>query len=253
MGKTVNEFRKRINHEKLAKRAKALVKKWRDAVLEPGDSQQLVRPVNGNSISSISEGPGPGPGGQHGSQQQHQHPLSSLGSLQQAYASGMGYNSTSSSPKLATSSKVSPSGSHNSNNSLSPRILTAVNSNSSSNRNGSRNNLDPGHRPLQSSTSLHPLAAMSSPMLGSTSLHVSSPSSTTYLKSKPSFGPTSSVYTQSSNHSPLINPKSPLSSSSSYAPNSEVVAKYVRFYYFNFYVKYMYVFVKYNLFLTLQD
>ena len=40
LGKTVNEFRKKVKNDYLAKRAKALVKKWRETVLLPEDFSQ---------------------------------------------------------------------------------------------------------------------------------------------------------------------------------------------------------------------
>lgn len=40
LGKTVNEFRRKVNNDYLAKRAKALVKKWRETILIPEDTSQ---------------------------------------------------------------------------------------------------------------------------------------------------------------------------------------------------------------------
>jgi hypothetical protein len=182
--------------------------------------QQSGRSLNGSvgATSTISDG-----GAALGSGRLQ--PSAALSSLQ-------GYNSSTSSPKLQTSSsKVSPAGSQNS-NSLSPRVLTSFNSIlsggvSSNNRNGGSANTNNNN----SSESLHRNATLSAAQqhygtrhspLNSASLTISSPSSAPYLlnKSKASpYGNTPSNYSQSSTRSPA------LSTSYSYAPNSENVAK----------------------------
>jgi hypothetical protein len=99
------------------------VKKWRDAVLTTNPSpSSLIRPVNGTSDGS------------HLTPQQ----LSNVGPLRNSTNHTTGYSSNSSSPKLnsTNTSKVSPSSIHNSNsNSLSPRILSNLNSNNNNNNN----------------------------------------------------------------------------------------------------------------------
>jgi hypothetical protein len=165
LGKTVNEFRKRINDEKLAKRAKALVKKWRDAVLVTEQAPtllQAVRSINGNSSDGV-----------------HTPPIPNHGSLR------AGFNSNSSSPKLTPSSKVSPNAIYNS-NSLSPRILSNLPTN---NNNLNRN----GQRPISSAVS-SPALSTSSP-----SLRIISPSLYNNNKTKSPFEPTTSPQTQINN------------------------------------------------------
>ncbi|ODM97929.1 Mediator of RNA polymerase II transcription subunit 26 [Orchesella cincta] len=209
LGKTVNEFRRKVNDPLLAKRLKALVKKWRDAVLTDEPPRNHVT-VNGTS-SKVSERPG---GNRH---------LPTLTS---------GYTSASSSPTLASSSRVSPAGSYNS-NSLSPRIGTVTNhSNNTSvnslaaNRNGSSSiaSRSPNHRNLQLPASSHvtlvsPSASTASPLLNSR--HLVSPH-----KSRSPGGPSLSVFnSHTSNLSPLPSSHYQSSTTSSYAPNAETVSR----------------------------
>ncbi|XP_021957969.1 mediator of RNA polymerase II transcription subunit 26 isoform X1 [Folsomia candida] len=194
LGKTINVFRKRINDEKLAKRAKNLVKKWRDAVLVNEQQQSGGggggRPVNGNSDGLHV------PGGH----------LRSIG----------GYNSNSSSPQLMTASRISPNALHNS-NSLSPRILNNLTSNNN-NRNGQQQQ-QVGRSSIPSAV----VAAVSSPRLHSSSpsLRVSSPSQFGNKAKSPSCGPIISSSPLNNNN----NTNKMMTSTNSYAPNVEVVAR----------------------------
>ncbi|CAL8088909.1 unnamed protein product [Orchesella dallaii] len=209
LGKTVNEFRRKVNDPLLAKRLKALVKKWRDAVLTDEPPRNHLS-VNGTS-SKVSERPG---GNRH---------LPSLTS---------GYTSASSSPTLASSSRVSPACSYNS-NSLSPRTGTVTNySNSTSvnssavNRNGSSSiaSRSPNCRNLQLPASSHvtlvsPSASTASPLLNSR--HLVSPH-----KSRSPGGPSLSAFnSHTSNLSPLPSSQYQSSTLSSYSPNAETVSR----------------------------
>src|SRR5271154_1022307 len=98
LGKTVNEFRRKVNNDYLAKRAKNLVKRWRDLVLE--QDNQAIRPHNGNG--------GPGSG--------HQGPTTFDASLLVVGPSSSLSSKLSPSASLV-SSKVSPCGSPQNSNS----------------------------------------------------------------------------------------------------------------------------------------
>lgn len=215
LGKTVNEFRRKVNDAILARRLKDLVKKWRDAVLVNEPPQPRV-----NGTSSSGEGAHAGHGGNR--------------MVLPLFSSG--YTSVSSSPTLVTfSSRVSPAGSFNS-NSLSPRIGTLTNyannnNNNTSvhnipvNRNGSSsipNNRSPNHRnPHHLSSSSY--ATLVSPSASSASPLLSSRSLVSPYKSKSPGGPTLAAI--SSKISPM--PSSQIqSTSSSYAPNADTVSRY---------------------------
>jgi len=184
------------------------VKKWRDAVLlTAADPQQSGRSLNGSTVVGDVAGP---------ARFQQSSALSSL----------QGYNSSTSSPKLQTSSsKVSPAGSNNS-NSLSPRVLTTFNSinSSSNNRNGSNSNVNSSSESLHRNATLgaaqhHHGSAIHSP-LNSASLKTSSPSSaSSYLNNKNKSSPYTNTAYSTATKSPA------LPHSYSYAPNSENVAK----------------------------
>jgi len=117
----VNDFRRKIKNEHLAKRAKNLLKKWRDAVKLEDPPVPSQKPQNGNAVSNsqISEGPSQGPG-----VDPHGLPISLHARL--------GISSTSSSPKFPYSSNVSPCWSQNS-NSLSPGLASKLNLNNNNN------------------------------------------------------------------------------------------------------------------------
>jgi hypothetical protein len=189
LGKTVNEFRRKVNNEYLAKRAKNLVKRWRDLVLE--QDGQGSRPHNGSgggptsfNASLLLVGPTP-----------------SLLSSKVSPSSSLLSSKVSPSSSLV-SSKVSPCGSpQNSNSSCS----FPISNNNPGGSNGSTSLTNVALRNVQQN-----YGATSSPTSISTSLYVGS--STTNKKS-PFIG-----FRNNSNTSPLPQ-------STSYAPNVEVTSK----------------------------
>ncbi|KAF4527054.1 hypothetical protein B566_EDAN001604 [Ephemera danica] len=70
LGKHINEFRRKTNNESLAKRAKDLVRRWRDMIMPtssstpPSEPATLVTTSTGSALNGSSCSlPGPGPGG----------------------------------------------------------------------------------------------------------------------------------------------------------------------------------------------
>jgi hypothetical protein len=64
LGKHINEFRRKTDNETLAKRAKDLVRRWRDMIMPtasstpPSEPATAPAPINGSS--NVLSGPGPG-------------------------------------------------------------------------------------------------------------------------------------------------------------------------------------------------